>query len=318
MESGEADGYIYTWNVSSSGVLGDTNVSSLEFDTADCIYFAHVEYINQSWYLIIYTGTGNDGWSCTVYIETNWASPVATVPSPVNGSTGQSLAPTCSVLVNDSNADTMTLDWYTSPDNIVWTWQQTNATIANGTYTYVYSGATTGLTTYYWRVTINDSGLHNNSFDYSFTTQSTWTNTCPVGGNFTPANHSIGVCLKPTISVAVNDTDGNSTTVCFYSNVSGTWSLMQVNTSVVANSTVYWNFSQANTGNTSYWWNVTMADENCNVSYWLNFSTVTNATGGTVIIPIYTKESSILVPAMVTLFSVIFLIGIGLVVVRRE
>jgi len=118
----------------------------------------------------------------------------------------------------------------------------------------------------------------------SYTVGGGWSNTCPVGGNFTPANASTGISFPPTISVACNDTDGNSTTVNFYENSTGSWVLRQTNTSVTANTTVYWNYSQASAYNTKYYWNVTIADETCNVSYTLYFTTLQDTTPPSIII----------------------------------
>jgi hypothetical protein len=167
----------------------------------------------------------------------------------------------------------MTLDWYTSPDNIVWTWQQTNATIANGTYTYVYSGATTGLTTYYWRVTINDSGLHNNSFDYSFTTAST--NSCPTVNTEEPTNNSIGVQLTPTCNITINDLDGDIMDLYWYESPTGNgldWNLKQAN-ATETNGTYSWVYTNASSYDTDYWWMVTVSDGTCALNFWYKFTT---------------------------------------------
>jgi|GEM_PF-5349648 len=113
---------------------------------------------------------------------------------------------------------------------------------------------------------------------YNETTEGGWSNTCPVVSNVGYANHSVDVCLKPTMNVTITDLDGNSSTVSWLSNVSGSWITYQVNSSVL-NTTVYWNFSQANTGNTRYWWNITVQDlGGCNNSYNYYFNTVANYT----------------------------------------
>jgi len=115
---------------------------------------------------------------------------------------------------------------------------------------------------------------------YNATGAGGWTNTAPSANCFNPTNSSMGQDLNKIISTCVNDTDGNSTTVNFYSNQSGSWLLYQTNNSVTANSTVYWTANVFNTGSTMYWWNVTVDDGNVggNRSFWQYYTTKANAT----------------------------------------
>jgi hypothetical protein len=66
-----ADGYIYTMNISNDGTIGDAIIDSIEFDTANNAFTAPVVYVNNSYFLVVYQGSGNDGWSCTVEINTD-------------------------------------------------------------------------------------------------------------------------------------------------------------------------------------------------------------------------------------------------------
>lgn len=63
-------GWIYTWNVSSTGNIGSTIIDSLLFST-ETNYFSDVTYVNNNIYLIVYTGGSLDGWSATVSITTS-------------------------------------------------------------------------------------------------------------------------------------------------------------------------------------------------------------------------------------------------------
>jgi hypothetical protein len=64
-----ADGWIKTFSITSSGDISCFEYDSLEFDTADSITYAPILPVANDYYLIVYEGTGNDGWSCTVKIE---------------------------------------------------------------------------------------------------------------------------------------------------------------------------------------------------------------------------------------------------------
>jgi hypothetical protein len=77
----DTDGKIATMNISASGTIGASVIDSLEFDTNDCQWVPTTIWVNKSYYLIVYPGadsvlsTNYDGWSCTVQIDTNYASP---------------------------------------------------------------------------------------------------------------------------------------------------------------------------------------------------------------------------------------------------
>ena len=167
---GEADGWLFTWNVTSAGVLGDAVIGGgYQFDTVDDIYYAHVTWVNQSWYLIVYTSTGNDGWSKTVKILTNWDEPSITAVAPAHYAIDVHLTPSCNITVNDTNADSLDIMWETFIGG-AWTNQQVNNSIGNGTYRFIYDQATSYSTLYSWRVSISD-GFHNVSSTYAFTTE---------------------------------------------------------------------------------------------------------------------------------------------------
>jgi hypothetical protein len=166
-------GLIRTMNISSTGTIGDAIIDTFTFDV-DCFWYPTVLYVNKSYYLIVYPGpdTGGsfiyDGWSKTVTILTNWASPAFSSSSPTNSSTGVALTPTCAITVNDMNADTMTISWYTNMTGS-WVLHQTNSSATNGTYRWAFTEASTINTKYWWKVYAND-GIYNVSAWYYFTT----------------------------------------------------------------------------------------------------------------------------------------------------
>lgn len=100
---------------------------------------------------------------------------------------------------------------------------------------------------------------------------STWVNRAPSFSNEYPTNTSVDVPLYPFNNITVGDADGNSTTVCFWTNHSGSWVKTQQNNSVPANTTVRdMNASWCNDYHTKYWWRVTADDTwvNSSVIYW--------------------------------------------------
>ena len=112
-------------------------------------------------------------------------APTITGESPVNESTGLSISPTVYAIVTDADSDTMTCNFYTSPDGSSWTWRQTNSTVSTGTnISYVYSGASAYSTKYYWKVTADDGTDNTTSDTYEFTTGSQPTTPPTITINF--------------------------------------------------------------------------------------------------------------------------------------
>lgn len=206
----EYDGYMWTWNVTDTGSLDASYISQWEFDTSDSQYYAHVEWVSENYFLIVYTGSGMDGWAKTVYIETNWASPVASNPDPSNGETNVELQPLCSINVTDSNGDLLDV---TFAENSTGSWvnRQTNSSVGNGTYRWTYTQATLNNKKYYWRVYVDDGGVHNVSYIYSFTTiAGAQPNNPPVFSNEKPTDDLANIDItQATVNVTIIDPDGN-------------------------------------------------------------------------------------------------------------
>lgn len=84
--------------------------------------------------------------------------------------------------------------------------------------------------------------------------------TLPTIESPSPSNGSAGVSTTPTLSVIVNDTDGDTLDITWYSNSSGSWLPFGYNNSVSCNQT----FSQINSNfsleGETYWWNVSVSD----------------------------------------------------------
>ncbi|HWR27616.1 MAG TPA: hypothetical protein VN377_04170, partial [Candidatus Thermoplasmatota archaeon] len=70
--SGEnADGYVSSVDVTNAGMI-NTEIDTLEFDATDCISRPWLLKTNTTFgWILMYEGTGNDGWSCTFTLTTN-------------------------------------------------------------------------------------------------------------------------------------------------------------------------------------------------------------------------------------------------------
>jgi hypothetical protein len=292
--------------------------------------------------------------------------PNITVIYPGNGTIDVDLQPQCSVWVNDTPGDMLTIKWYENTTGI-WVLQQTNSSVpANQISTWNYNNATNYSTTYWWKVNVSDSyggydeeiyhfttrseytpdppssfktkmikssqinltWVKGNKADYtriqrktnnypanisdgnniyngtgtsysdtglsagttyyyrawSFnTTDKTWsttnasasntTNNIPTITNEKPSNNSTDIDPLPLINITVNDLDGDSVTITWYSNSSGSWQVFGVNSSV-GNGTYHQKNNNFSDYNTTYWWNVSVDDgRDTNISMIYSFTT---------------------------------------------
>jgi hypothetical protein len=167
------DGWVTTFNLSASGVIGDSITDNLEFDIDDNMYWAPITWVNGSYYYIVYTGVGSDGWSRTVSISTNVPSSVYLM-SPKNQTININRQPKCRIKANDTNGDTLTINFYENSTGS-WVRRQKNSSVAaNSTVQWNYSQATSrNYTKCYWKVTVYD-GTNNISRIYWFATKTTW------------------------------------------------------------------------------------------------------------------------------------------------
>jgi FlaG/FlaF family flagellin (archaellin) len=200
--------------------------------------------------------------------------PMFGAPSPTNGSTGNLLSFAWSIPINDPDGDVFS--WTIHCSN-----GQTSSGIgaSNGTKSLSLSGLVY-LTVYKVWVNATDpggSGLYTRRW-FTFTTKSQpWSNRAPTFSSPSPVNGSTSVSRFHATNVTVSDLDGNSTTVCFWNNKTGSWLKLQQNNSVPANSTVRdLNSTYANSYSTKYWWKVTAFDGHVNSSVIYSFTTKTN------------------------------------------
>lgn len=100
------------------------------------------------------------------------------------------------------------------------------------------------------------------------------TNSAPTFSGEAPSNQSTEISIGPWCYVIVNDTnDDDRLTVDFYENSTGSFVWAGQNTSVVPGTNVSFNYSNADTGGTKYWWRVYCSDGVENVSDTYEFTT---------------------------------------------
>ena len=89
-----------------------------------------------------------------------------------------------------------------------------------------------------------------------------------------PTNHSRDIPTQPEVNVTVYDGDGDELTVTFATNASDSWTNVKTVTGVNSNDSVTWNFTEASSYNTSYYWRVYIDDGTHNVSETFLFYTL--------------------------------------------
>jgi len=184
-----------------------------------------------------------------------------------NTSTCVDIPPTyLSVLCNDSNGEVMNITFRTNASGSWETLNQTTSGFSNSTqYAYNTSVFDSYNTLYYWSANLTDGEDWTNQ-SYSFTTEA-----APTVIPQYPANESEGVeQVPPTCIIWANSSCGESIDVYFSENTTGSWVVRQSNLSVTANTSVYWDYTQASQVNTKYWWRVNVSSSP-NVSYVFEF-----------------------------------------------
>jgi len=164
---------------------------------------------------------------------------------------------------------------------------------ASGRYYYNATGLNSS-TTYGFRVKYrNAEGIETT---YTIEKQQ-FTNSKPTIEPITPKNGSTNENLQPICQIWANDTDGNTLTIDWYENTTGSWILRQTNTSVSANSTLNWTFTQANAYGTTYWWKVSVNDSIDNVTFLYYFTTESLSTSVDSITPYVISTSPFTITA---------------------
>ena len=268
--NGSRGGKIITVNFyeNSSGrwVRSQTNTKVSENSSVTWNYTNANSFNKRYWWkTTIDDGTTNI--SRVYYFTTNNRAPTTYLISPKNQTTGISLQPMCKVNANDSDGGTLTINFYENSTGSYVRRQTNSSATANSTVQWNFSQGGAFNKRYWWIVTIYD-GTTNVSKMYYFNTKGT-----PTTYLITPQNQSTNINRQPVCKIWANASQQVSRTVNFYENSSGSYTRRQTNASITTNSTVTWNFSQANSFNKRYWWIVTIYDGTTNLSSTYYFNT---------------------------------------------
>jgi len=258
------DGHVSTVGIDSDGNINASLIDTIEFAPVRCDDYAPFIHVGGNYYFAVYEGALQDGYATTIDIETpvggappENTAPIITGEAPVNQSTGISVSPTVYAIVTDADSDTMTCNFYTSPDNSAWTHQQTNSTVSTGTnISYIYSGASSYSTKYYWKVTADDGTDNTTSDIYEFTTEADTITFTEI--SFTPADillTSTGNAVI-TYNISTGGTGLNATSI-FFTHAMNSTSVIngcQTNTSYILEETDWLDDKYgAGSRNEDYW-----------------------------------------------------------------
>ena len=145
-------------------------------------------------------------------VEVNEAPDVPSDPSPADGATGVSTAPTLSVQVSDPDGDAMDVTFYDASDDSV---IETALDVPSGGMAEVVWEDLLEGTMYEWYVIADDGRVTTQSPTWSFTTS--YPNNPPdAPANPSPSDGATNIGTAPTLSVDVFDADGDTMTVRFY------------------------------------------------------------------------------------------------------
>lgn len=144
-----------------------------------------------------------------------------------------------------------------------------NGTNASFNHTGLLQGTTFYYTIWGYNITTNNYSIVN--YSALNTTYSE-----PTIDVIYPGNGTGDIEKTPLCRIWANDTDGDTLTITWMENSTGSWITRNINTSFTPNNTAGYEFSQFNVYGTSYWWRVYVNDGETNVSIQLNFTTAPN------------------------------------------
>jgi len=158
----------------------------------------------------------------------------------------------------------------------VWKLQQTNSSVDVTTPSNViwptYTNATQRKTDYWWKVNVTDNDGNSREAIYHFTTtrgdppQIALVNPSPNGTTNVP--------IFPSCQIWANDSEGDTLTVYWYENSTGSYELRATyNNNVSANSTTGYVFPQFTNYSRNYYWKVVVNDSYYNTTATYYFTT---------------------------------------------
>ena len=245
-----------TWRTNATGTWGDIGTNNtVNNGTYRQTNSSFSEYSTKYWWSVNTTdGTNWDNDTYYFTTEGNTA-PTQAGENPADGATGQELAFTWNVTVNDADGDLIDVTIQCSKAAAGGsTW---NDHAANSSFQVSISGCAYS-TKYFVYVNATDpagnGGWSNET--YNFTTKA---NTAPVNSDPTPANTATGIAFNPTLYINVTDADGHQMNINWWTNASGSW-VNFADSNGVSNGTHSKVTSGMDTLDTKYWWSVNTTD----------------------------------------------------------
>ncbi len=268
----ELDGESLDWTIDTNPDIGNSSGFNEGNGSKTCSVSGLTYGTTYTWY--VNTTDGTD-WTNETYIFTTSFQPNMDNPGPNNGSAGQNLTPRCNVTVSDVDGGTVTVSFYENTTG-VWKVQQTNISVDVTTPANIvwikYTNATQRKTTYWWKVNVTDNDGNSRETIYHFTTtkgdppQIDLVNPSPNGTTNVP--------ILPSCQIQANDSEGDTLTVYWYENSSGSYQLRATyNDNVTANSTTGYVFPQFTNYSITYFWKVVVNDSYYNTTATYIFTT---------------------------------------------
>lgn len=237
---------------------------------------------NMDWISTCFKNENNTDMFFVLEIEEHYypgGKPAITNGRPADGATNEQFNPDLQADINDSNSDNV--EWRIE-SNASGTWTILNSGVlqnGNGTISAETSNMNTFNTTYWWKVFATDPGGSDEYSirTYSFTTKTQ--NTPPDLLNPSPTDLALNVPRNPSLSIDVNDSDGDQMTIIFSTNASGSWQVLGTFANAT-NGRYSQQTSNLNQYAKTYWWKVSTIDP-FGSDQWTNqtnrFKTVANA-----------------------------------------
>jgi len=205
-------------------------------------------------YYVDTKAVNSQGWD-----ESGGVKAFLTKPDPPNTLTAQANTSTMIYLswVNGNGANNTYIE-----RNTVSSWDRGNGIeVYNGSVTnYEDNGVSDGITYYYqaWSYTNWTYNPTLHQWSDSYDSANAKTNTLPIITDEVPANESTGISITPQMSITVNDFEGDTMTITWYSNSEGSWQIFAIDKSV-ENGTYYQTNSNFSDFSTTYYWNVSVS-----------------------------------------------------------
>ena len=209
---------------------------------------------------------------------------------PQRNAVGVSLNPTLSVNATNYQHELMDITFRTNANG---TWEDiiNYNNVGNGIYTASPTNMDINGVTYWWSVNATDGYNTWTNMTYKLTTSTIY----PILSNIYPGNDSVDIPLNPTLSVFVEDQQGDELNVSFMTNATADVWQQIGNTQIGYNNTYNQSTTMFDSFNTRYWWSLNCSDD---MVHWTNetFCFTTKVNSPPNILDISPVDNAMMVP----------------------